>query len=409
MRSFWLASSNEKRFPVLPETGLEVDVAVVGGGIAGVTAALLLKQSGKRVAVLESRQIGCGETGHTTAHVTAIQDMPFRIIQSKFGREGARRIVAAGIQAIELIERQVRAFNIDCDFERLPGYVFTELEPKVEELRREIRAARNAGLDVSFVDEIPLPFEIQGALRIEDQARFHPTRYLARIAQQIPGEGSFVFEHTHVTQVVDGSPCVVKTEHGEVRAQQVLGATDAVNINRFFLQAKVAPFRSYAIALRVDREFDGLFYDTAEPYHYIRTHPDAEGPLLIVGGADHRVGEERDTEQCYRELEQYVRQRFEAGPVAYRWSGQIEEPLDGLPYIGRNSLSSNVYVATGFSGNGMVNGTIAAMVICDLVLGRENPYAELLAATRLKPLASARHFVSENREYPMRLLKDRLP
>ena len=408
MQSLWLASSPQTNFPPL-SGDLDTDVAIVGGGITGITAAWLLKNAGRRVAIIEARRVAEGETGHTTAHVTALQDLPFPTIAARFGQDGARRIASAGMAAIALIEQHVRTCSLDCDFERLPAYVFTEDPNRLAELDREVKAARRAGLDAERVDAVPLPFETAGGIRFEHQARFHVRHYVLPLASRVHGDGSFVFERTHAIEVNDGSPCVIHTDRGTIRARQVIAATNAVTVNRLFLQTKIAPYRTYAIALSVGREMGGLFYDTEDPYHYIRTHPTEEGPLLIVGGADHRVGERSDTATCYQELEAWARRRFGPAPVAYRWSGQIQEPVDGLPYVGRNPHSENVYVATGYSGNGMVNGTVAAMVLSDLVLGRENPWAELLSARRIKPLASAKAFVVENADFPKNFVKDRLP
>lgn len=409
MTSLWIDTAEPARYAALPDGGVDVDVAVIGGGIAGLTTAYLLKRAGKKVAVIEARRILHGETGRTTAFVTALQDVPFRTIASKFGREGARRMASAGMQAIELIEQHVRSLGISCDFERLPAYVYAKERSELAELGVEALAAREAGLDAELVKEVPLPFPVAGAMRVMSQARFHPVKYLMPLAERIVGEGSYIFEDTRAVNVHDGAPCLVETNHGTVRAGAVVGCTDAVTLNRFFLQTKLAPYRTYAIAARCEAELDGLFFDLADPYHYIRTHPDPEGPLLIVGGEDHRVGNEHETDRHHAELEAFMRAHFEAKEIEYTWSGQIEEPVDGLPYIGRNSLSSNVYVATGFSGNGMVNATIAAMILSDAVLGRESAYGAMLSATRLKPLASAKSFLVENAEFPARMVTDRLP
>ncbi len=409
MNPIWLETTSD-RFARPPREGLSVDVAIIGGGIAGVTCAYLLKEAGLKVAVLEARRVGGGETGHTTAHITAIQDADFTTLRRKFGKDGARRIATAGMEAIDFIERVVRARQIDCDFERMPAWIYSEHKRDLLFMKRQVRAAREAGLDCEQVDMVPLPFEVAGGIRFEHQARFHPYRYVLALARTVDGGGSHVFEGAHVHAVEDGNPCLVHLDDGTtVRANRVVSAADAVVLNRFYMQLKLAPMRTYAIGMRLDAELSGLFYDTDDPYHYIRTHPSAEGPILIVGGEDHRVGEKRETQECYAKLEAWTKARFGEGEVLYRWSGQVLEPLDGLPYIGRNPASQNLFLATGFSGNGMVNGTLAGMVLTDVMLGRENPYARMLQARRMKPLASAAAFVVNNQDYPRTLLKDRLP
>jgi glycine/D-amino acid oxidase-like deaminating enzyme/nitrite reductase/ring-hydroxylating ferredoxin subunit len=412
MESLWLSTTRRSadRFASAPREGVEVDVAIIGGGICGVTSAYLLREAGLKVAVLESRRVACGETGHTTAHLTAIQDADFTTLRRKFGKGGVRRIASAGMDAIDLVERLVRTRRIDCDFERMPAWIYSEHERDLLFLARQARAAREAGLDCEKVDRVPLPFEVAGGVRFEHQARFHPRSYVLALARAVDGDGSHIFERTHVLSVEDGDPCIVRLKDGGfLRARRVISAADAVVVNRFFLQTKLAPHRTYAIAMRLDAELSGLFYDTDDPYHYIRTHPSPEGPLVIVGGEDHRVGEKRETAEAYDRLEAWTKARFGEGEVLYRWSGQVLEPLDGLPYIGRNPFSQNLYVGTGFSGNGMVNGTLAGMVLTDVILGRENPYARMLQARRLKPLASAAAFVVNNHDFPKRLLLDRLP
>jgi glycine/D-amino acid oxidase-like deaminating enzyme/nitrite reductase/ring-hydroxylating ferredoxin subunit len=410
MESLWRADTAPRAYRTLPSGGLEVDVAIVGGGLTGVVAGYLLKKAGYTVAVLESRRVGGGETGSTTAHLTALQDVGFRQIASRFGREGARRIAEQGMAAISFVEKTSHAEQIDCDFRRLPAWVFTEKLRDVPELVRERRAARDAGMACHLLTEAPLPFEVHAALRFDGQAQYHPLKFLHGLAARIEGDGSGVFEQAHVVEVKEGVPCRVRAGAEQVRARWVLMATDAVTVNRFFMQTKLAPYRTYAVGFAVDAPFEGLFYDTESPYHYVRTHASPQGTVLIVGGADHRVGEKKDTYQCYDALERWTRARFcEAGRVVYRWSGQVEEPVDGLPFVGRNSMSSRIYVATGFSGTGMVNAVMSAHLISALIDGKPHPLSGLLDATRIKPLASAATFIKENVDFPRHLITDRLP
>jgi len=208
--------------------------------------------------------------------------------------------------------------------------------------------------------------------------------------------------------VHDGEPCRLETETGTLTARDVVVATH-VPLNKFFIQTKLAHYRSYVLACRVSGAVpEGLFWDDEDPYHYIRAQ-EAEGEtLLIVGGEDHKTGQEDDTEACFRSLLEYARARFDVRSVPYRWSAQVVEPVDGLPFVGRNTLSSHVYVGTGYSGTGMTFGTLAAMISSDLILGRDNPWARLFDATRVKPVAAAKEFVKENVDFPKHLVGDRL-
>ncbi|OJH37832.1 FAD-dependent oxidoreductase [Cystobacter ferrugineus] len=406
-QSLWTVSAPARRYPSLPGD-LEVDVVVVGGGIAGLTTAWLLKQEGKRVAVVEMHRILTGQTGQTTAHLTELLDVSYATLASDFGEKGARLAAESVRASIEKISSLVERLGIACDFQRLPGYRYAETDDEAQQLEREATAARQAGLMCSLTQDVPLPYPVKLALRVEDQAQLHPRAYLQALAERIVGEGSHVFEETQVTDIHEGAPCRVQTTRGVLLCQEVVEAT-TTPLNRVLLHTKLMPYRSYALAARLEAPLTpGLYYDSKDPYHYIRTQRLDGADYVIVGGEDHKVGAEEDTARRYLALAEYVRQRFPASRVEYRWSGQVIEPVDGLAYIGRNSGSRHVWVATGFSGTGMTFGTLAAMILSDLILGRDNRYASLYDATRVKPVAGARDFVHENAEVAFHFVADRL-
>jgi glycine/D-amino acid oxidase-like deaminating enzyme/nitrite reductase/ring-hydroxylating ferredoxin subunit len=406
-RSLWIADTRYPRFPRL-QGDLAVDVAIVGAGITGLTAATLLKAAGKTVAVVEAQRVAEGVTGYTTAHLTEVVDVKFDTLITHFGEDGARLAVNAARASLERIASFVEERGIDCGFQRLPGYYYTEHADRALDVRKEHEAALRLGLSSTFTEDVPLPFAVAAGMRLEDQGRFHVRRYLLPLLQGVPGGGSQVFEDTRVVDVHDGEPCRVETETGTITARDVVVATH-VPLNKFFIQTKLAHYRSYVLACRIEGPVpDGLFWDDEDPYHYIRPQETKEGTLLIVGGDDHKVGQEEDTEACFRSLLSYARERFDVRSVAYRWSAQVAEPVDGLAFIGRNSLSSHVYVGTGYSGTGMTFGTLAAMISSDLILGRENPWARLFDATRVKPMAGAKEFVRENVDFPAHLVADRV-
>jgi glycine/D-amino acid oxidase-like deaminating enzyme/nitrite reductase/ring-hydroxylating ferredoxin subunit len=406
-RSLWIADTRYPPFPAL-KGDLAVDVAVVGAGITGLTAATLLKAAGKTVAVVEAQRVAEGVTGHTTAHLTEVVDVKFDTLIKNFGEEGARLAVSAARASLERIAAFVEERGIECGFRRQQGYYYTEHADRVEDVRTEYEAARRLGLPATFTEDVPLPFAVAAGMRLEDQARFHVRRYLLPLLQAIPGGGSHVFEGTRVVDVHDGEPCRLEAETGTITARDVVVATH-VPLNKVFIQTKLAHYRSYVLACRIEGPVpDGLFWDDEDPYHYIRPQERSEGTLLIVGGEDHKTGQEDDTEARFQALLEYARERFDVRSVAYRWSAQVAEPVDGLAFIGRNSLSSHVYVGTGYSGTGMTFGTLAAMISSDLILGRDNPWARLFDATRVKPVAGAGEYVRENVDFPKHLVGDRL-
>lgn len=382
-----------------------VDVVIVGAGITGITAALLLQRAGKRVVVLEGREVAHGVTGYTTAHLTEAIDTRFTTLIRDFGVEGARLAADASRVAMERIARFIDEKSIECEFRRLSGYLYTEREEDVEALHREHHAALEVGLAVEMTRAVPLPFRTAAAVRFPNQAEFHVTKYLRPLCEELESGGGLVFEGARVREITDGDPCSVTTESGRVvKAKHVIVAAN-VPLNRVFLQTKIAHYRSYVIAARVrEPSLEGLFWDTDSPYHYLRS---AEG-VLIVGGEDHKTGTEEDTMARYEKLLAYTRERFVVEDVKYRWSAQVIEPADGLPFIGRNSLDTRVFVATAFSGNGMTFGTAAAILLSDLVLGVRNPWQDLFEPTRIKPVAAAKDFVTNNAEVGVHFITDRL-
>lgn len=406
--SLWRATHPVGGFAPL-DRNLDVDVAVVGGGISGLTAALILSRAGKRVALLERDTIGSGETGNTTSHLTEAVDGRYQTLVRNFREEGARMVAQSSRDAIDWIDALVTASGIDCGFRRVPGYLYTEREKDIPWLADELDAARRAGCAVEWVDRVPLPFTTFGGVRWDNQGQVHATAYLDGLLKEAITQGLLVYENTRVVGVHEDAPCRVETDRGTVRAADVFVAANVPVNNRVLLHTKIAAYRSYAIAAAAPSGIPaGLFWDTDDPYHYTRIHEIDGQVYLIVGGEDHRTGEQIDTGERYEHLIAYAREWFKVLNSEFRWSGQIIEPVDGLPFIGRNAVAQRVFVATGYSGNGMTFGTLAGMIVSDTILGRPNAYAELYDATRIKPIAAAIDYVKENLAFPAHLLTDRL-
>lgn len=389
--------SSFRRFPRL-EVDLHTDVAVIGGGITGLTTALLLAEAGKRVALLETRQLAAGVSGKTSAHLTEALDTRYHQLESKFGREGAALARASSREAIEKIASL--ASDLDCGFERLNGYLFAQDESRLAELDAEALAAERAGAIVARANELPLPLPLRarGALVFANQAQFRPTDYLSGLAQRLAKTDARIYEGVLVSHVDSQERFELETNVGhKVTADAVVVATHAP-FQTTKLELQLAQYRSYVVSGPIAQPLGGLFWDMADPYHYLRSTTIDGQDYLIVGGGDHRTGTlpEGGPDAPFRELEALANSLGSA--PTERWSAQVAEPSDGLPFIGKPDEKMELYVAQGFSGNGMTLGTLSAMLISDALLGRKNRYAELYRADRFKPLASAGAVLSENAE-----------
>lgn len=406
--SLWSATAAVPSFPAIAaET--EVDVAIIGGGITGLTAALLLAEAGQRVVLVEARTLGSGVSQRSTTHLTAALDTRYFEIESDFGAAGAALVAQSSTAAIERVAATAAAHAPAAAFRSRPGYLYTDVDDDRAMIEKEHAAAKRAGLAVELLAAAPLPFESKRAVRFADQAQMHIQHYLAGVAAAARAKGAVIHEHSRVVAIEDGEPCTLHVQHGpEIRAREVFVATHSP-LNFVLLQTKIAAYRSYILTFEgVSLSNDGLFWDTADPYHYF-SHFVVDGtPHLLVGGEDHKTGSTTDTESRFDSLLTWARSKFGVANPKYRWSAQVEEPVDGLPFIGRNPGNEHVHVATGMSGNGTTFGTIAAMIMTDHVVGRANPWAELYAATRVKPIASAASYLSENVDFPFHLITDHL-
>ncbi len=370
------------------------DVCIVGAGIAGLTTAYLLSKEGKSVIVLEARSIGGGQTGRTTAHLTNAIDDHYYKIEQLHGERGARLAAHSHSSAIDRIESIIREENIECDFERVDGYLFVPEEESTLTLERELKAAHRAGLfQVALVERAPLDsFDTGPALRFPRQGQFHPLKYLNGLVEAIKRNGGQIYTNTSVREIKGGTPARVLTNRGAVvQAGAVVIATNNPINDRILLNTRQSAYRTYVIGLSIPSNSvtKALYWDTEDPYHYIRTQPgEGEGAddLLIVGGEDHKTGQADDAENRYAALEAWTRNRFPmAKELKFSWSGQVMETIDGLAFIGLDlSEGPNVYIATGDSGLGMTHGTIAGILLTDLIFKRKNKWASLYDPARVR-------------------------
>ena len=406
--SVWMDTTDVIDLPAVKQD-IRTGVCIVGAGIAGMTTAYLLARAGRAVVVIDDGPVGGGETGRTTAHLTAALDDRYYQIQKLHGQEDARLAAESHSAAVTRIESIASLEDIDCDFERVDGYLFLGGDSTPDELDRELAATHRAGLtDVEMVEKAPFDFWDSGpALRFPRQAQFHPIKYLNGLTRAILRDGGQIFSHAHAEKIVDGEPCRVTTTDGHViAADHIVVATNSPVNDWVILHTKQSAYRSFVIGARVPRGSipRGLYWDTPDPYHYIRLQevdvrldPDRADEILIVGGEDHKTGQEDDAERRFRALEDWTRERFPmVKSIEFKWSGQVMEPVDYLAFIGKNpGTDEHIYVATGDSGNGMTHGTIAGMLLTDLILGRKNPWTNLYDPSR-KKLKATPQFLKEN-------------
>jgi glycine/D-amino acid oxidase-like deaminating enzyme/nitrite reductase/ring-hydroxylating ferredoxin subunit len=404
--SVWVATAKVPPRPALAED-VSADVCVVGAGIAGMTTAYLLAREGKSVVVLDDGPVGGGMTARTTAHLSNAFDDRYVELERLHGERGARLAAESHTAAIDRIETIVAEEKIDCDFERLDGYLFVPPGDSRKILDDELAAAHRAGLtSVARVERAPLDdFDTGPSLRFPRQGQFHPLKYLVSLARAIERDGGRIFTGTHAETIEGGDDARVETSTGHVVSADALVVATNTPVNDLVaIHTKQAPYMTYVIGARVPRGSvaKGLYWDTADPYHYVRLQKMDEGDsevydLLIVGGEDHKTGQADDANRRYSILERWARKRFPViEEIEFRWSGQVMEPVDYVAFIGRNPMDAeNVYIATGDSGQGMTHGTIAGILLTDLIQGRENEWATLYDPSRVS-LRAAGEFVREN-------------
>jgi glycine/D-amino acid oxidase-like deaminating enzyme/nitrite reductase/ring-hydroxylating ferredoxin subunit len=402
-QSAWVEDAQLPRSRRLSES-LSTDVCIVGGGIAGLTTAYLLMKSGKSVVVLDDGPLASGMTQVTTAHLSNAIDDRLVNIERWHGAEGLRLAVESHAAAIDCIESIAQELGAKCDFRRVDGYLFRAPDDDADDdlLDQELAAAKTAGIaGAEMVARAPIDsFNTGRAIRFPSQARVHPLKYLASMSAAVKEGGGKLFVESHADSIEGGSPARTKVGKHTITSDAVVVATNSPINDMVAIHTKQAPYMTYAIGARVPRGSvtDALFWDTLEAYHYVRLQPqDADADLLIVGGEDHKTGQANDSDERHARLESWARGRFPMmDEVELVWGGQVMETIDGLAFIGRNPLDKeNVYIVTGDSGMGITHGTIAGMLITDLILGRETPWEKLYDPSR-KILRAAGRFAKEN-------------
>lgn len=408
---YWIASTDVTDYPALNED-ISVDVVIIGGGIVGISCAYLLKKEGLKVAVLEADRIVQGTTGHTTAKITSQHGLIYNKIQNQMGADLAKQYAAANESAIHEIKKIADDNNIDCDYISQPAFVYTQQEKYIKKISDEVKTASNLGIKASYVDEIPFPMSIKAAVRFDNQAQFHPRKYLLALAKGIHNNDGHIFEQSRAVDIEESSSYVITTAQGKkVTAEKIIIASHYPFYNKHGIYfTRIYSERSYVTAIKAKEKYPGGMYINAEePTRSIRQQNSQNGELVLIGGDHHKTGQGEDTIKHYEALIDFANDLFTVENIPFRWSTQDCMTLDGLPYVGHfTSNTPNMYIATGFGKWGMTNSMVSAMILKDLIIKGESPWQDVYNPSRQTIVASAKNFIVENFNVAGQLLDGKL-
>ncbi|NLD49188.1 MAG: FAD-dependent oxidoreductase [Clostridiaceae bacterium] len=410
-QSYWMASTPKTDYTVLDED-IKVDVAIIGGGITGISCAYYLNKEGFKIAVLEADHIVQGTTGHTTAKITSQHELIYNKIINQMGEELAKQYADANESAIAEIRRIAEENDINCDYTVQPAYVYTKKDDYIKKISDEVEAASKLGIKASFTKEIPFSIPIKAAVRFDNQAQFHPRKYLLALAKILSGSGCNIFEKTRAVDIEENSGYVITTDNGKkVGAQKLIIASYYPFYNKhgaYF--TRLYSERSYVIAVKAREKYPGgMYINVEEPARSLRYQDSEDGELMLVGGDHHKTGQGDDTRAHYEALIDFANEIFTVQDILYRWSTQDCMTMDGLPYAGHyTSNTPNMYIATGFGKWGMTNSTVSAMIIRDLILNGQSPWQDVYNPSRKTVAASAKNFVVENLDVAKHLIGGKL-
>lgn len=408
--SYWIDSVNLKQFSKL-EKDLSADVVIVGGGICGLSTAYYLTKNGYDVCVLEKNKVASHSTGNTTAKITSQHGLFYDYLISTFGKDFAKSYLDANEQAVKNIKEIIDTENIDCDFEWQDSYVYTDMNEEVQKIKDEVASVNSLGFPAEFANDISLPFQTLAGIKFPNQAQFHPLKYCKGLCDYITKNGGNIYENTKVFDInkKDGF-YEVKTDDHIVHAKYVVLACHYPIINApgfYFL--KMYQETSYLIGFTTNSNlFSGMYINTKSPICSLRTVPYGDKRLVIMGGSEHKTGAKEDLSNSYINLENRAKELFPDANILYRWNTEDCISLDKIPYIGEfSNLMPNMYVATGFKKWGMTTSNVAANIITDMIMGRENPYSDTFKSTRFHPIENGTEFVNMLKQTTSSLVLDK--
>ena len=408
-QSLWNSFSGTSDFPKLDKE-LHADVAIVGGGITGITTAQKLSEEGLKVVVLEARKVGGGTTSHSTGNLYYTIDQILSSLKDKYDNEIIRKIVSSRHDAINLIENNIEKFGIDCDFERVPWYLYSATDKDSQKIEQELETAVEAGVEMTEARQEEIPFKMTRGVKVGGQAYFNAMRYVQELAKAIQSESCTIHENTRVQEIEDDDNGVeLRTTGGTVKAKYAVHATHTPKGVKVAFHTVLGPYREYGVAARLNSGNypKGMFWGYHDGQKYsVRSYKRGAETFIIAVGQPHKVGQAEDNTKHIQNLISFLKEHFDLGEITHRWGGQHYKPADKLPYIGQKTKGSRIYIATGFSTDGLTYGTLSAMLISDGISGKENPYTQMYAASRFTPGKSAKEFLKENVNVAAQLIKD---
>ena len=395
--SLWQQSADEYLSTNKIASSIVYDVVIVGGGITGISTAFHLQKAGMNCLVLEAHELCFGTTGGTTAHINTLLDTPYSTIEKKFSKEKSKLVADSVKEAVSTIKDTIKKYDIECDFKTTSATLFAETDQQQKELDKISEATTDAGIKNDFVNKISIPVDFLKAMRVDEQAKFNPVRYVHRLAEEFEKVGGTIVQQCRVISADENETVTVETSNGKFIGRFLVYATHippGVNLLHF----RCVPMRSYAMAvtLKDDNYPEDLLYDMYDPYNYYRSQEIDGHNYFIAGGYDHKTAHEENQGYCFLKLESHIRKYFDVKEIAYKWSSQYYESPDGLPYIGQLPGHDKILVATGFGGNGMPYSAVAALLLTKMITNQDSPYKELYDPNRLKPVAGFTNFVSHN-------------
>jgi glycine/D-amino acid oxidase-like deaminating enzyme/nitrite reductase/ring-hydroxylating ferredoxin subunit len=398
-QSYWIASTTQNEYPALNEN-INVDVAIIGGGISGISCACMLNKEGVKTAIIEADRILRGTTGYTTAKITSQHGLIYTKIKKQMSEEFAKQYAEANESAIRMIEQTAKDKQIECDLSSQSAYIYTLQDKYIDKLSEETKAASSLGIKAVFLEETPLPFPVKAAVRFDNQAQFHPRKFLLPLADEYMNSGGKIFELSRVVDIENDGPYVIITHSGnKVTAEKLIIASHYPLYNKAGLYfTRIYAERSYVVAVRAKENYPGGMYIAAEESgHSFRNQVSDAGELILVGGEQHKTGQGEDTRQNYEALRAFSEKTFTVEDIPYRWSTQDCMTLDGLPFVGHfTSKTPNMYITTGYCKWGMTNSIAAAMILKDLIINGKSPWQDVYNPSRQTILSSARNFIVEN-------------